>query len=152
MGGQSEVPAVGSASVLYLLGHVALAARIRLAEAIADQGITTQQYTALSVLARNRGMTATRLARASFVRIQSAARMVGVLVEAGWVAREPDPRSKRQVLLSLTPEGERLMAVLSEPVAALEREILADLSSERYGELVEGLRDIRHRLAGVDPY
>src|SRR5690606_5208263 len=143
------VAGVGAPSLLYLIKQVELAAKVELEEAVARHGITSVQYTALSVLARNPGITATRLAQNSFVTIQSMAQLIAGLETRGLLRREPDPRSRRQNLISITAAGQRILDSLRDPVRELEQSMLAGLSTEETVELVRALGRIRHTLSGA---
>ena len=119
-------------SLLYLIKRIELAVRGRLDALLEGVGLTAVQYTALTSLERHPDMTAAALARHSFVTAQTTAQLVRTLEARGLVERHPDPRSRRQALLALTPAGQRLVDGLREPVAAIEREMTAGLDA---GEL-----------------
>lgn len=144
--GQTE-----EATLLYLIKQVELAVRSRLDEATGPFGLTSLQYTALTVLERHPGTTASALARNSFVRAQTMAQMVTYLEEGGFVQRERDPRSKRQYLLSLAPRGARALAALREPVRTIEREMVAELDPSAVDQLAVALRACRAGLGGGAP-
>ena len=112
---------------LYLLKRVELAARARLDEAIEPFGVTAVQYTALAALERHPDMTAAALARYSFVTAQTTAQLVRGLEERGWITRHPDPTSRRQMLLLLTPAGQALLDQARGPVQDIEERMTADV-------------------------
>jgi hypothetical protein len=58
--------------LLYVVKQLELATRARLDQVLKGSGVTALQYTALSVLERRPTMSSADLARASFVRAQSA--------------------------------------------------------------------------------
>jgi DNA-binding MarR family transcriptional regulator len=90
----------------------------------------------LGHLGRVGSATTSELAAVEGIAQQSAARAVAELVDAGMLSREPDPRDGRQVLLRLSPAGQRLLdedlaqrdAWLSQAMArrltAVERDLL----------------------------
>jgi len=135
-----------NASLLYLIKQVELASRARLDELVAPHGITTGQYTALTVLERHPGMTAAQLARHSFVRAQTMAQMVGYLEERRFIRRERDRDIRRQNLIYLTPDAQSMLAELAVGVAAIERDMLAALSAAEVGGLRDALRKCRIAL------
>lgn len=53
----------GIPALVYLIKQVELAAKSHLDEIVSPHGVTAHQYTALTVLARNPGMTGARRAR-----------------------------------------------------------------------------------------
>jgi len=141
----------GVPSLLYLIKQVELAARSYLDELVAPYGISALQYTALSVLARNPGMTSARLARNSFVRIQSMAQTIAILEAHDYISREPDPASRRQLLISLTPQGWDRVHDVQPRLDAFERDMLEDFEPEEVARMVDALRRLRLRLAGSHP-
>ena len=143
---------VGIPSLIYLIKQVELAAKSHLDEIVAPHGVTALQYTALTVLARNPGMTSARLARNAFVRVQSMAQMIGVLEERGWIEREVDPESRRQLRISLTPAGWELVRAVQVPLEEFEREMLEELDDEEIEVLGSVLHRLRHRLSGSHPH
>ncbi|MCB2175352.1 MAG: MarR family transcriptional regulator [Actinomycetales bacterium] len=142
------MPAPDEATLLYLIKQVELAVRSHLDEAVAGHGITSLQYTALTVLERHPGMTSSELARNSFVRPQTMAQMVTYLVERGLVRREPDARSRRQLLIFLADEGRALLDELREPVRDIERRMVSGLDGADAQRLGEALRACRVSLGG----
>ena len=141
-------PSTAPPGLIYLIKQVELAARVRFEEILAPHGITATQYTALSVLARNPGMTSARLARSSFVRIQSMAQTMSALEALGYVSRQVDPTSRRQRTTSVTESGWALNEKLSGPVEDLEREMLQDLDPQEAAIFGEALRKARAALGG----
>jgi len=119
------------ASLLYLIKRLELAVRKRLDAVVAPAGLTVVQYTALTALERHPGMTAAALARHSFVAAQTTAELVRGLEARGLIVREPDPASRRQTPISLTEAGRSLLDGLREPVAAIERSMLAERQTRR---------------------
>ena len=85
---------------------VAVAAR-SLAEV--DDGITLPQYRALVVLAHRGPLRPTELAEALTVHPSSVTRLCDRLVAKGFGHRGPAPSSRREILISLTPNGRRLV-------------------------------------------
>jgi DNA-binding MarR family transcriptional regulator len=75
-----------------------------------DESMTPSQLAALASLDHHGEMTLGELAAHEHVQPPSMTRIVGYVEQAGLVSRTPDPTDGRQVLLSLTPEGRRLLA------------------------------------------
>ena len=72
-------------------------------------GLTPTQLSALGVVFREGPLTLGELANAEQVRAPSITRTVDLLVAAGLVQRQPNPRDARAVLVGVTPEGEQLV-------------------------------------------
>lgn len=116
--------------LLYVVKQLELATRARLDAVLKESGVTALQYTALSVLERRPTMSAADLARASFVRAQSAADLIGALERRGLIERRTDPDNRRRMLISLTPEGRAFLDTYDPRVEELEEQMLADLGPD----------------------
>jgi DNA-binding MarR family transcriptional regulator len=136
-------------TLLYLVKQVQTAVRSELDDLTRPVGLTALQYTALTVLEQHPDLTAARLARHSFVRAQSAADMVGALLERGLIERHRDPADRRRLVMALTPEGQRLLDRLRPQVAEIEERMLAPLSSGEAHALRSSLELCREALAGT---
>lgn len=129
----------GDMRTIYLIKRVELAVRARLDELLRPFQLTTLQYTALSVLARQDGLSSAQLARRSFVTPQAMNEMVGALERKGWVSRAPDPRNRRILRASLTPAGASLLQACEADVNRLEEEIFGDLTDAEHRRMRESL-------------
>jgi len=135
-------------TLLYLIKQVELAVRQALDDVVATADLTTLQYTALTVLQRHPGMTSAELARNSFVRAQTMAEMVTYLLGRGLVTRERDPNNRKQFLLTLSPEGQRVLDTLFDDVADIESRMLDGFDLGQTEILRTYLSRCRHSLAG----
>jgi len=135
-------------TLLYLIKQVELAVRQALDDVVATADLTTLQYTALTVLERHPGITSAELARNSFVRAQTMAEMVTYLLGRGLVARERDEKNRKQYLLTLTPEGQRVLDDLYDAVADIEAKMLEGFDVGQTDILRTYLMRCRHSLSG----
>ncbi|QAY59328.1 MarR family transcriptional regulator [Microbacterium protaetiae] len=142
----TEAPPV---TLLYLIKQVELAVRSRLDELAAAHGITTIQYTALTVLERHPGLIAAQLARTSFVRAQSMTQLLDALESRGLVQRVRDPSSRRQLRIFLTDAAHELLDRMREPAAEIERDMTAALTLGDVEALSGMLQSCRIALAGA---
>jgi len=138
-------------TLLYLIKQVELAVKQALDDVVVAADLTTLQYTALTVLERHPGITSAELARNSFVRAQSMAEMVTYLLGRGLVTRERDPKNRKQYLLTLTPEGQRVLADLYDAVADVESRMLDGFDAGQTEILRTYLTRCRHALSGQPP-
>jgi DNA-binding MarR family transcriptional regulator len=69
---------------------------------------------------------------------QSLSRVLGQLVEEGFIAQHPGPRDRRQRLLELTEKGREIERLVSEP----QRRRLARAYREAGAQAVEGFRQV----------
>jgi DNA-binding MarR family transcriptional regulator len=117
--------------------------RLRLEDAAS--GLTAPRLSALSVVVFGGPLTLGALAAAEQVRPPTMTRIVAALERAGLVTRQPDPGDRRQIAISATPTGRRLLeegrarrtASLTKRLAALPADELANLA--RAAALVERL-------------
>ena len=133
-------------TLLYVMKQVELAVRARLDELVRPAGLTALQYTALTVLEGHPDLTASHLARRSFVTAQSMADMVIALVDRDLVERHRDPHDRRRLVLALTPSGRNLLDVYRDQVRDLEQEMLGGLSSDEAVLLRHALESCREQL------
>lgn len=136
-------------SFVYAVKQLEMGLRPRFIEACARGGMTTAQYTVLTVLKHRPGITSSELARRTFVKAQSMAATIEPLLERSLVRREQDSTHGRRMLLSLTPAGEQRIVELSPPIDELETLLLADLDEEERHRFADYLRRCRHALAGT---
>lgn len=128
----------GPPSMLYTVKQVELACRMHLDELLKSAGITALQFTALTVLERRDGLTVTELARNSFVKVPSMADILKPLYQRELISRRADPNHGRRQLIGLTAAGQTLLDDYRQPVEAVERQMLAQLSDEE-ARLLRGL-------------
>lgn len=124
------MPGTESASplLIYMVKQVELAVRARLDEIVRPAGLTTAQYTALSVLERHTDMSSAQLARSSFVTAQSMADMITALEGRKLIERHRDRSDRRRLVVALTDAGRALLDRCRPDVAALEATMLSGLS------------------------
>lgn len=84
------------------------------AESIAQagEGVTLPQLRVLVLASQPGHLNATGVAEALDIHLSSASRICDRLVQAGFLHRRDLPRDRRHVELTLTPDGERLLATL----------------------------------------
>lgn len=95
----------------YLVKQLELAIRAGMDVIAGEFGVTSLQYTALSVLARHPGLSAAQMAHRSFVSPQAGNEMVKILERKGLITRAPDAFNRHIKRISLTAAG---CAVLSQ--------------------------------------
>src|ERR1700743_2921644 len=94
------MPGTESASplLIYMVKQVELVVRARLDEIVRPAGLTTAQYTALSVLERHTDMSSAQLARSSFVTAQSMADLITALEDRKLIERHRDRTDRRRLV------------------------------------------------------
>lgn len=133
-------------SMLYAVKQVELAIRHELDAILRESGITAIPYTALTVLERHDGLTASQLSRNSFVTAQTMNEMVIGLEAKGLVRRDPDPDHARRLLVRLTPAGRSIVEAFRPAVDGVEQRMLALLDAHETTVLADLLQRCRHSL------
>lgn len=90
---------------LYLMHVLTHATRLRLDEALRDLKLSSFQYTILSVLEHNEGLSSARLSQRFHIKPQSMGEMIAVLVNKGLVSRKESDSNRKILCLSLTAQG-----------------------------------------------
>jgi DNA-binding MarR family transcriptional regulator len=136
--------------VSYVVARLERAIRHAINERVREHGLTTLQYTTLSVLGRRRGgLSNAQLARRSYVRPQSMSDVIEALERAGLIERVPHPNHRRVLPATLTAKGRRVLAVCDDAVAEMEEEMMRDLSPTQRKALLEALKScVRSLHAG----
>jgi DNA-binding MarR family transcriptional regulator len=111
----------------YMVKQVELAIRADMDAHAREHGLTALQYTALTVLQRQPGMSGAQLSRRSFVSPQAGSEMVAHLERKGLIVREPDPDNRRVRRISLTAAGERTVRACDAWMDGIEARLLAGL-------------------------
>ena len=136
----------------YLLRQAWHAFRNAMDGALRAQGLSGAQYAALSVLARDPGMSGADLARVCNTTPQAMNGVVTTLQREGLVARSAHPTHGRILQAFLTEEGRRRLDLATPAVRAVERSIEADMSPDEVaavkGWLVAAARRLDRGGAG----
>ncbi|GAA2181724.1 MarR family transcriptional regulator [Brooklawnia cerclae] len=100
------------------------------ARALAPLGLSPHQARALRLVAREAPIRPSVLAECLHIVPRSATQVVDDLVNAGWVARSPDPDDRRATLLTLTEAGTEVARQSAEIRAAEQHRLLEPLTPE----------------------
>jgi DNA-binding MarR family transcriptional regulator len=114
----------------YLLRQAWAEFRSAMDDALRAHGLTAPQYVALSVLARDPGISGADLARACVTTPQAMNGVIGTLERTGLVQRHPHPTHGRILQIELTDEGRRRFEAAHPVVRELEETIEEGFSAE----------------------
>jgi DNA-binding MarR family transcriptional regulator len=113
--------------------------------------LTLPQYRCLQAIDARAVALTTQLAREQGVTVPTMTSRIDGLVERGLVRRQPDPTSRRQIQVSLTPSGRatlaRYRALIDEQLSAL----LAPLSAAARERLGRAFGELAALLASPAP-
>jgi DNA-binding MarR family transcriptional regulator len=115
------------------------AVRKAISERVKPYGLTTLQYTTLSVLGARGGLSNAQLARRAYMTPQSMSEVLDALEKRGLVQRSALPSHRRVYPATLTTRGQQILAACDEAVNAVEQEMLAELDPQQRTILRDGL-------------
>jgi DNA-binding MarR family transcriptional regulator len=127
------------AMIGYKLKQTQSLLRSRMDGELRHVGLSTPQYVCLELLLRSPGASHSELARAAFVTRQSMNTLLQGLTERGLVARVGGEAKGRAVPVTVTPEGERLLAVASARVVEVEQQLVSRLDAGQRAALHQAL-------------
>ena len=124
-----------------LAKHLDIARR----SAFASHDLETWEFDVLSALRRQGPpfqLTPGALLRATLVTSGTMTNRIDRLAETGLVRREPDPRDRRGVLVTLTQSGRDRVDAALEDLLTSERALLASLGNPERDQLADLLRTL----------
>lgn len=131
-----------SARTLYLMHALTHITRARLDEALRDLELSALQYTMLSVIEHNAGLSSARLSRRFQVTQQSMGEMVALLEKKGMISRIEDSNNRKVLLLSLTEAGYATTKAGDAIAEKLESAVFETLDSDEVTQLRETLSKV----------
>ena len=90
---------------LYLMHVLTHATRLRLDEVLRELNLSSFQYTILSVLEHNDGLSSAKLSQRFHVKPQTMGEMIALLVGKGLIIRRENGANRKILCLSLTEAG-----------------------------------------------
>ena len=124
----------------YLVGRLDHVLNKRLRDGLAPLGMTVPHYTALSVFRVLGTLSNAQLAERTMMSPQSANEMVKAMETKGWIERSPDPDHGRIIRISLTDEGQAVLARCDGVVKGVEDAMFPDVSEDERAWLHAQLR------------
>lgn len=113
-----------SPKLSYMIARVDRIISKLLTEQLKQLNITLPQYTALSVLAARGSLSNAKLAERSFIKPQSANKILQDLLALGWIEKNSDPTHGRRILIQLTASGKIKINECNLVVEQLEQNML----------------------------
>ena len=121
-------------------------------ERVAPYGLTTLQFTTLSVLSRHGApLSTSQLARRAFMTPQSMSEVIHALERKGLIKRNPHPNHRRTLPATLTAKGRRLLVECEEAVSEFEDSMLAGFSEKDRAAFLDMVKAAVRNLGGGFP-
>jgi DNA-binding MarR family transcriptional regulator len=134
------VTTVSQEHVLLALARMAMDASVRASGELG--GLSPVQLRALTALRRLAEANLAQLAEEMGVTVSTTSRLVDRLVSADWVHRTSSPRNRREIRLTLTESGKRLLRRYDKRRVELLGECLQRVPVERQEAVLEALADL----------
>ena len=121
-------------------------------ERIAPCGLTTLQFTTLSVLSRHGApLSTSQLARRAFMTPQSMSEVIHALERKGLIKRNPHPNHRRTLPATLTAKGRRVLAECEAAVSEFEDSMLAGFPEKDRAAFLDMVKAAVRNLGGGFP-
>jgi DNA-binding MarR family transcriptional regulator len=131
----------------YVVGRLDRVVRSAIAAAVAEQNLSVNQYTVLSVLGHRGSLSNAQLARRSYVSPQSMNEVLLALESRGFVRRDDDPNHGRIRQTALTAKGRAALTRCDGYVEEIEQRMTSSLTSRQRADLhnlmIECVRGLR---------
>jgi DNA-binding MarR family transcriptional regulator len=114
--------------ISYVIARLERALRMEINARVRPHGLTTLQYTTLSILGQGGRLSNAQLARRAYMTPQSMSEVLRALERKGLVDRTSGQAFGRALPAELTAEGRRVLDACGKAVDALEHEMLRDLT------------------------
>jgi DNA-binding MarR family transcriptional regulator len=138
--------------ISYVVARLERAIRVAITERVAPHGLTTLQYTTLSILGRRgQPLSNAQLARRAYMTPQSMSEVIDALEQKGLIRRGSHPNHRRVLPAAPTAKGRRVLAACERSVDELEDEMLAGLSDGERAALLQTLKGVVRVLGAGFP-
>src|SRR4029450_386123 len=136
--GVEEARARAKPGVSYAVARLHQRLFASITERVAPYGLTTLQFTTLSVLSRHGApLSTSQLARRAFMTPQSMSEVIHALERKGLIKRNPHPNHRVPLPATLPAKGRRVLAACEEAVSDFEDSMLAGFSEKERAAFLE---------------
>ncbi|WP_369394509.1 MarR family winged helix-turn-helix transcriptional regulator [Streptomyces sp. CG1] len=140
------MPSESSPDLAHLLSHAERRLVRRLAEVLAEEDCSVEEWRVLSIVADGQGHPMSEIADYALMPAPSLTKLVDLMVADNLVHRRPDPADRRRVLLYLTPRGSAFHRRAARRVRTDQARLLDALAD--HGELIKLLPMLTATLDG----
>jgi DNA-binding MarR family transcriptional regulator len=123
----------------YVIARLERALRAAINDRVKPHGLTTLQYTTLSLLGTRGELSNAQLARRSYMTPQAMSEVIEALEGKGLIRRDTHPNHRRIYPAALTAKGRKVLGECDRAVDELEEQVLRDLSPTERAGLADGL-------------
>jgi DNA-binding MarR family transcriptional regulator len=138
-----------SDEVLLAVTRLVMDVSVRAADELG--ALSPVQLRALTVLRTSSGANLATLAESMGITVSTASRLVDRLVAAEWVHRRPSPQTRREVSLTLSEAGKKLLRRYDDRRLEELRNCLAQVPAERRTAVADALAELAVSAAKVRP-
>ena len=148
-----EAPLRTEPGVAYAVARLHQRIFAGITERVARHGLTTLQFTTLSVLSRHGApLSTSQLARRAFMTPQSMSEVIHALERKGFIKRNPHPNHRRTLPATLTTKGRRVLAACEEAVSEFENTMLEGSSAADRDAFLDMIKTAVRNLGGGFPH
>lgn len=137
---------VSEDDVLLAVARMSMDASVRASQDVG--GVSPVQLRALTSLRQKGEANLAQLAENIGITVSTASRLVDRLVGADWVHRVPSETNRREISLTLTTTGKRLLRRYDRRRVVLLKECLEHLAPERRDAVVAALAELARPKPG----
>jgi DNA-binding MarR family transcriptional regulator len=130
----------------YLLRQAHAAVRLKMERTLADLGVTSPQFAALTMLNAYPGLSGADVARLTFLTPQTVGVIIRNLERDGAIVMTPHPVHGRIQQWTLTPRGATLLKACRERVVELEKRLVGGLDAEAEASIRRWLASVATEL------
>jgi len=150
--GVGSSPARTEPGVSYAVARLHQRLFAGITERVSPHGLTTLQFTTLSVLSRHGApLSTSQLARRAFMTPQSMSEVIHALERKGLIKRDPHPNHRRTLPATLTAKGRRVLAGCEEAVSEFENSMLEGFSEKDRAAFLDMVKVAVRNLGGGFP-
>ena len=150
--GVKETRAQTAPGVSYALARLHQRVLAGISERVGPYGLTTLQFTTLSILSRHGApLSTSQLARRAFMTPQSMSEVTHALERKGLIKRNPDPNHRRTLPATLTAKGRGVLVACEEAVSQFEDSMLEGFSEKDRAEFLDMVKAAVRNLGGGFP-
>lgn len=137
-----------SARTFYLINRVNAAVNVQMERILKPLDITVTQYTCMSRIKGHEVMSSAKLARAHRVSPQTMYEMITNLEKRGFLTREKGRENKKQLLVSLTRQGHKILDLCDRKMDEIEPLVFAGINTAHHALLRELLEIVIENTTG----